>query len=268
MKAFFLLIMFACMTGHAAGVGADARIRTEIYDSTKVYKVNFQVGIVSLIQLEEGESFVISPSTVLGIGDAAAWDLGVRGNNIVLKPTQKLPDTNVIFATNKRTYAIDLLATPKTGKPTYILRFRYPDSEAAKASAEAAAEAKRVQITAAAKAEKVFINTDYVWRGDNELLKPTAAYDDGRFTRLVYDHAGELPVFYKVLPDGSEALINSNVDPENKQTIILHEVIRTVRARLGQQVIEIVNKSYVLPKFDQRGTSVHGAVRVDKEVQQ
>lgn len=34
--------------------------------------------------------------------------------------------------------------------PTYILRFRYLDTVAAKAAAEAAAEAKRAQITAAA----------------------------------------------------------------------------------------------------------------------
>ncbi|WP_341353087.1 TrbG/VirB9 family P-type conjugative transfer protein [Xylella fastidiosa] len=86
----------------------------------------------------------------MGIGDAKAWDLGVRGNNIVLKPTQKMPQTNVIVVTNKRTYSFELLATAKDSMPTYILRFRYPDTEASKA----AAEAKRVQTTAVARAEK------------------------------------------------------------------------------------------------------------------
>ena len=245
----------------------DPRIRTEIYDKSAVYDVHTQIGRASLIQFEEDESLVISPSSVLGIGDADAWNLGVRGNNIVLKPTQKMPQTNVVVVTNKRTYSFELMAAGKDTMPTYILRFRYPDSEAAKAAAEAAAEAKRAQITAAARAEKTAINTDYVWRGDNELLKPTAAYDDGRFTRLVYDHSGELPVFFKVLPDGTEALLNSNVDPDQKQTVVLHEVIRTVRARLGDQVIEIVNRAYTLPKFNQTGTSVPGAVRVDKGTQ-
>lgn len=198
----------------------------------------------------------------MGIGDAEAWNLGVRGNNIVLKPTQKMPQTNVIVVTNKRTYSFELLATAKDSIPTYILRFRYPDTEASKA----AAEAKRVQTTAAARAEKTVINTDYFWRGDNELLKPTAAYDDGRFTRLVYDHSGELPVFFKVLPDGTEALLNSNIDPEHKQTVVLHEVIRTVRARLGNQVIEIINRAYKLPKFNETGTSVPGAMRTDRDI--
>lgn len=173
-----------------------------------------------------------------------------------------MPQTNVIVVTNKRTYSFELLATAKDSMPTYILRFRYPDTEASKA----AAEAKRVQTTAAARAEKMIINTDYFWRGDNELLKPTAAYDDGRFTRLVYDHSGELPVFFKVLPDGTEALLNSNIDPEHKQTVVLHEVIRTVRARLGDQVIEIINRAYKLPKFNETGTSVPGAVRADRDI--
>ena len=178
-----------------------------------------------------------------------------------------MPQTNVVVVTNKRTYSFELQATAKDSMPTYILRFRYLDTEAAKAAAEAAAEAKRVQITAAARAEKTVINTDYVWRGENELLKPTAAYDDGRFTRLVYDHSGELPVFFKVLPDGTEALLNSNVDPDDKRTVVLHEVIRTVRARMGDQVIEIINRAYTLPKFNETGTSVPGAVRVDKGTQ-
>ena len=264
MKKLIALVL-ACVAGLAHA--DDPRIRTEIYDKAKVYNVHTQIGRASLIQLEEDESLVISPSSVLGIDDADAWNLGVRGNNIVLKPSQKMPQTNVVVVTNKRTYSFELLATAKDSMPTYILRFRYLDTEAAKAAAEAAAEAKRVQITAAARAEKTVVNTNYVWRGDNELLKPTAAYDDGRFTRLVYDHSGELPVFYKVLPDGTEALLNSNVDPDDKRTVVLHEVIRTVRARMGDQVIEIINRAYTLPKFNETGTSVPGAVRVDKGTQ-
>ncbi|MRD49392.1 conjugal transfer protein TrbG [Caenimonas koreensis DSM 17982] len=260
MKARLLsLLAIVALSAHA-----DPRIRTEIYDKTQVYNVHTMIGRATLIQLEDDESLAISPASVLGIGDADAWNLGVRGNNIVLKPSQKMPHTNVVLVTNKRTYSFELLATPKEATPTYILRFRYPDSEAAKAAAEAAAEAKRAQITAAAKAEKVVVNADYVWRGDNEMLKPTAAYDDGRSTRLVYDHGGELPVFFKVLPDGSESLLNFNIDPAHKNTVVLHEVIRTVRARMGDSVIEIVNKGYVLPKFNESGTGVPGTVRVDK----
>jgi len=262
MKALALLLLSAASVAHAG----DARIRTEIYDSNQVYNIYTAVGRASLIQLEDDESLVISPNSVLGIGDADAWNLGVRGNNIVLKPAQKLPQTNIVVVTNKRTYSFELLTAPGTDAPTYILRFRYLDTEAAKAKTEALAEAKRLDLTSAAKAQPVTINTDYVWRGTNELLKPSAAYDDGRFTRLAYDNAGELPLFFKVLPDGSEALLNSNIDEQQGNTVVLHEVIRTVRARLGDQVIEIINRSYAQPKFNETKTGVPGVVRVDKEM--
>src|SRR5262249_34961475 len=126
------------------------------------------------------------------------------------------------------------------------------------------AQAETDRITAEARAQRVRINTEYYWRGDNALLVPTAAWDDGRFTRLRYAHAGEIPVFFKVLPDGTEALINANVDSHERDVTVLQEVARVVRARLGEDVIEIVNHAYGTPSFNNSGATEHGAVRVEK----
>lgn len=253
-----LLMMAVCLVG--TPTMADSRISTKPYDSNHVYDVFTQVGRATLIQLEADETVSMSPNSLLGMGDALAWQLGVRGNNISLKPKEKRQDTNLVVVTNKRTYSFDLRNVPKNAPPTYILRFFYADTEAAKQLAEA----KRVDLVAVAKATKVELNTEYFWRGDNVLLRPTAAWDDGRFTRLVYDHAGELPVFFKVMPDGSEALINSNIDPVEKNTVVLQEVVRKARARLGDEVIEIVNLSYKVPKFNTTGAGMPGEVRVEK----
>lgn len=264
MKCLKYIGAFCACTLLAPLSQADSRIQQVPYDQTRVYHVLTKVGRTTLIQLEEGESLTVSPSSVLGMGDAAAWNVSARGNNIVFKPIESRPQTNMIVVTNKRTYSFDLEPTRKDDIPTYILRFQYPDTDAAKA----AANAKRVQITAAAKAEKITINTSYVWRGENPLLKPSAAWDDGRFTRLVYDNAAELPQFYKVLPDGSEALINTSIDPADKKTFILQDVIRTARLRLGNEVIEVINKNYQQPKFNASGSSEYGSVRVEKGVPQ
>lgn len=241
---------------------ADNRIQIESYDANRVYRIYTKVGRTTLIQLEEGETLSISPSSVLGMGDAEAWNLSVRGNNILFKQTQAKPQTNMIVVTNKRTYTFDLESATKGQSPTYILRFEYPDTQALKAQRAATRE----KLSAAVKAEKIFINTEYFWRGDNAMLKPTAAWDDGRFTRLVYDHAGELPVFFKVLPDGTETLINTSIDPVDKKTILLQEVIRTIRARLGNEVIELINRNYKLPKFNTNRAGLPGSVRVEKGI--
>lgn len=243
----------------------DSRIRTEIFSETRVYDIYAAVGRATLLQLESDETLATSASSILGIGDGDAWELGVRGNNVVFKPVKASPQTNLVLVTNKRTYSIELNMVKKNSIPTYILRFRYPDSEAARAAAEAAAEAKRVGITAAARAEPRKVNTSYSWKGENNLLAPTGAFDDGRFTRLIYNHSGELPVFFKVLPDGSESLVNTNVDEKDRSLVVFHEVIRTVRARLNNDVVEIINDNYVLPSLNTSGSSASGVVRVNKE---
>jgi type IV secretion system protein VirB9 len=261
-KALFILALLLCSVAHAAV--DDTRIQQVIYGKKNVYPIRAQVGRTVLIQFEEGETLESSHSTILGMGDAAAWNLSARGSSIVFKPTAVKPQTNLVIVTNKRSYIFDLDMVKKGEQPTYFMYFDYPDTD--KARADQLAE--RAKLTAAAKSEKIIPNTDYVWRGSNVLLKPTAAWDDGRFTRLMYDSAIETPVFFKLLPDGTEAQINTSIDPVERNTIILQEVIRTVRARLGKEVIEIVNNNYQLPKFNRLGAGVSGAVRIEKGVQQ
>lgn len=242
---------------------ADVRIQREIYDMRRVYPIYTQVGRTTLVQLEKDESLSINDSSVLGMGDEKGWDLAVRGNNIMFKQKAIKPDTNLIVVTNKRTYSFDLKTASKIDPLTYVLHFSYPDSEAALAALEAEMLEKKAKLTAAAKAENIVINTDYVWRGDNALLKPTSAWDDGRFTRFGYDHAGALPLFFKVLPDGTEAQLNYNIDPDDPTSILLQEVIQVARVRLGKDVIEVVNKAYKLPKFNKFGAGMNGTIRIE-----
>lgn len=264
MKKIILAMLFLASTHVLAN---DIRIQRAVYDSERVYIINTRVGRTTLVQLEEDEALTISDASVLGMGDATAWNLSVRGNNIIFKQAQEHPDTNMIIVTNKRTYSFDLKTAKKDTAPTYVLKFTYPDTEALKATKEAEKAMTIAKLTAAAKTDERVLNTEYVWRGDNELLKPTAAWDDGRFTRFMYDHAGVLPVFFKVMPDGSEARINSNIDTEDGRVVILQDVTQTIRARLNDEVIEIINKGYLLPKFNKNGAGQAGAVRIDGKLQ-
>jgi type IV secretion system protein VirB9 len=260
-KLYALTLITLAVTGNA--LAADPRIREVVYDRNKVYTVYTAIGFASLIQFAPGEWLDESKSALLGFGDADAWNVGVSGNNITVKPGAKLPQTNVIVVTNKRTYAFDLRLANQQTQPTYIMRFTYPEDHAA----EIAAIQRKLDITAKSRAEKWTVNTNYIWKGRDEdaALAPGAAWDDGRFTRLEYNHAGELPVFYKVMPDGTEALLNYNIDDKSHGTVVLQEVARTVRARLNKQVIEIHNRGYKLPGLNETGAGEHGARRVITE---
>lgn len=265
------LVMFCLLTKFAAAndieIQRDNRIQRENYDSNRVYVINTVVGRATLVKLEEDESLTVSESSVLGMGFADAWTLAARGNNIIFKQSRANPDTNLIIVTNKRTYAFDLKTAKKDTPATYVLAFKYPDTEALKLAKKNEQDLLLAKVAAAAKTDKRVFNVDYVWRGDNEQLKPTAAWDDGRFTRLLYDHSGTLPVFFKVLPDGSEARINYNVDFDDGRIVILQEVAQTIRVRLNNEVIEVINKNYQLPKFNKNGAGQAGAVRVENGVE-
>lgn len=273
----FTALISASFAAAAGEVYQDSRIREEVYNPKRVYTIHTEIGKAVLIQFAPGET-VDSEKTdlsLLSMGFGKAWQIGTRANSFSMKPADAKPETNLLIVTNKRRYVFDLKMAKKPQQPTYALSFIYPEDEKRErleqfANAErlvtqaAAAQAAKDRITAGSRAKKVVINTDYSWRGTNQLLRPTAAWDDGQFTHLEYKHAGELPLFYKVLPDGTEALINMNISQTSGYTTVLQEVTRVIRARLGNEVVEIVNRNYKVPAFNETGTSVHGAVRVDK----
>jgi type IV secretion system protein VirB9 len=242
---------------------ADSRIREETYDASRVYTINAAVGCAAMIELERGE--VIDPNQNssaggIGMGDPKAWNMSATGNRVFFKPKADSPQTNLIVASDRRTYVFDLRYVAAKGlcsNTTYVLRFSYPEV----ALQKSAEQLRREAVLAQAQAQRVTINTNYTWRGSAAALKPTAAWDDGRFTRLQYDHAGELPLFYKVLPDGTEALVNSNLDIDDPTIVVLQEVSRTVRVRLGNDVIEVINRGYKLPAFNRSGAGFPGTVR-------
>jgi type IV secretion system protein VirB9 len=270
-----LLISFSAFSKN------DPRIYNFVYDKNKVYPVYTMLGAAILLQLEEDERLNITDTGALGMGDSKAWKLGVQGNGILMKPQASFPNTNLIIVTNKRTYVFEILTVANGHSPTYVVRFMYPDTEAKQKeerrlqAIKTAKEARENDLQRAniySKAKLIF-NPNYSWIGSSSkqssksvtLLKPSAAWDDGRFTHLQYDNAASMPNFYKVLPDGTEALINSNIDPQEKNTVILQEVVRMIRVRLGEEVIEVINNAFVVPAFNKSGTGGFDSLRVLKK---
>lgn len=246
------------------GVSDDGKIRVVEYNKNQVVNINSKFGVVTLIQLEDDEIIDNDANGGLGLGDKKAWSIDVRGNHIFLKPTSKSPNTNMVVVTNKRTYAFNLRAVANQ-TAGYIVRFNYPDtqaaleSEATRRSAAIQAKLNGVKNTSV----RALNMAGYFMRGD-KALAPTKMWDDGRFTYLKYANSADLPAIYRILPDGKESLVNTHVE---KDTIVIQETAKGYMLRLGQSALEIHNAKFD-PKgtFNELGTSSDEMIRLERGV--
>lgn len=271
LTALLLMGLLPAVSGAVSvpkGSAKDGRIQTVVYNPDDVIHVHARIGEAVLIQLEDGE-LLTGDTSGLGMGDTEAWNLAVRGNNLYMKPVASAPATNMLITTNKkRTYAFDLSLTGKKNgkyvqKPTYLLRFVYPDTAEYKARAEAQKQAKALEkIKGTRHRSSVQYNYNY-WGKGNKALAPTAAYDNGRFTYFSFDNGRELPLIYKVMADGTEMLLNSHVEGD---TVVIHETAKYFVLRLGKSVLGLENRSFdEQGTFNRTGTGNHDFVRISRE---
>ncbi len=251
-----------------AGRG-DERIRTVPYDANQVVKIYTASGNPTLIQFEDGETAEDPGKGMIGIGDARAGTVGPKGSSIMLKPKARQPDTTLLVVTTKRTYAFEICSVLKKSgiRPTLIIRFNYPDSRARAAQAAAKKQGaidERIGQIAGRDGAGARRNANYMKQGD-EVLAPSHVDDDGRFTFMRFDSTRELPVVYKILPDGGEALSNFHMDSDTG-TVVIHEVAARFHLRYGNAVMAIRNDGFNPDgKLNLTGTTVPNAVRLQKD---
>ncbi|MDZ4212003.1 MAG: TrbG/VirB9 family P-type conjugative transfer protein, partial [Methylotenera sp.] len=203
-------------------------------------------------------------------GDSAGWEIvATKGNNdIFMKPKSSAHDTNLVVATDRRSYAFDLriLSDRSSEIATWHLAFTYakPVTELPPLTAaqiEVLNKAKVKTLQAAPQPKK---NTQYsmqVMPASDEIA-PTAAWDDGTFTYLRIPNHREIPTVFRVTADGTESMVNTHMEGDNKDTIVIHGVAKRYVLRLSSQVVGIWNDAYdiegVSPK---NGTVTLGVTR-------
>lgn len=274
MKNALISIMMLCAASTAAHAAeaeylmhTDNGIRTVQYNPSQVVYIYTGPGNPTLIQFEDDETVVDPSKGMVGMGDAKAWSVGAKSNSILMKPLAKAPDTKLLVVTSKRTYAFKILTAPPDIEPTLIVRFDYPDSKikaaqlAAKKQALIDEKLGKLPAKDGAASSK---NTNYMKQGD-EALAPSSVYDDGLFTYMRFDSSRELPVIYKLLPDGTEALTNPHMVPETG-TLVVHETASNFLLRYGTAVMAIRNDGFnPAGKLNVLGTTVPNAVRMKKD---
>jgi type IV secretion system protein TrbG len=209
-----------------------------------LYRLYTAPGQVSDIALQPGESLIS-----VAAGDTARWVIGdtssgsgtARRTHVLVKPSAAGLRSNLVIATDRRVYHIEVESTARTAMAS--ISWAYPDDAlvALRGSASAATE-EPVSAGVAVDA----LNFNYRIEGDNPPWRPVRAFDDGRQVFIEFPPAlaqGEAPPLFIVGDRGRAELVNYRI---RGHYYVVDRLFAAAELRLGehrQQVVRIVSIS-------------------------
>jgi len=213
----------------------DSRIRSAVYNAEEIYRLVGFVGYHLDLEFEPGESF-----TGISAGDPEALTYSAHDNVLTLRPRAELVQMNLTVSTTKRRYYFEYSATARRPSRAlddvmYAVRFTYPAPKGDALSPE-----DRIALELARAAQSRPRNVDY-WFCGTHSLKPIAASDDGVHTRLTFAPNSELPAVFVRNDDGTESLLNFNIDAGD---VVIHRVAERFILRRGKLTACVVNKGF------------------------
>jgi P-type conjugative transfer protein TrbG len=182
-----------------------------------LFQIYSAPGQVTDIALQEGEELV-GPGPVAA-GDTARWIIGdtlsgvgaTRRVHILVKPTRPDIMTNMIINTNRRTYHLELRATPATYMAA--VSWSYPQDELI---ALRAVEIERERAAPIASGiTYAALNFAYRVKGDKVPWRPVRVFDDGRQLFVEFGETiatGEMPPLFVLGDKGAAELVNYRVE--------------------------------------------------------
>lgn len=218
------------------------------YTEGALYRLYGGPGQISDIALQPGETLVS-----VSAGDTVRWVVGdtVSGSgpgsraHVLVKPITGGITTNLMIATDRRTYHLELISV-ESGYMA-ALSWRYP----ADAFAGLTARNERAQARSASTAERALsldtLNFDYSISGDDPDWKPLRAFDDGAqvFIQMpVGLGQSEAPPLFVMGEDGAE-LVNYRV---RGGYYIVDHLFEAAELRLGQKNQTVVRISKGKPR--------------------
>lgn len=202
-----------------------------------LYQVYTSPGQVTDIALQEGEQLV-GPGPVAA-GDTVRWIIGdtISGSgpaarvHILVKPTQPDLATNLVINTDRRTYHLELRATPATYMASVSWTYSQ-DQLIALRSANAAADSAAPVATGIDPAALAF---RYLIEGDRASWRPARAFDDGRQVFIEFPVGvaqGEMPPLFVMGPAGDAELVNYRVQG---RYMVVDRLFAAAELRLGDR---------------------------------
>ncbi|MGH8199424.1 MAG: TrbG/VirB9 family P-type conjugative transfer protein [Steroidobacteraceae bacterium] len=214
----------------------DPRIRVAPYRPDVVYRLRGYLGYQIDITFAVGERFA-----GIGVGDSKGITFAADANHLFLKPRASHVATNLTVLTNRRTYLFDYETDPvppdQSGADViYALRFEYAATSTPRGLLAPSQVEKDLLAAQSARAR----NYNY-WYCGAPSLKPVAAWDDGVQTTLAFGVHTELPAVFALNEDGSESLVNFDVQAGR---IVVQRVARRLIVRRGRLTGCIVDRAF------------------------
>jgi len=173
------------------------------------------------IELERGEVIVGEPQ----IGDGVRWKVSpavhgagtAKTTHVIVKPTARSIETNLIIPTDRRVYHLRLVSVDDSARFTRYISFYYPDSAAkswASYQAQAQKEENPVIDRPAVSVDQLDFDYNLEIESGDGRFKPIRVFNDGQktFIQMPYSmSANEAPVFFVIGADDKEQLVNYRI---------------------------------------------------------
>ena len=204
-----------------------------------LYRLYTAPGRVSDIALEPGEtlaSVAAGDTTRWTVGDTSSGSGETRRTHLLVKPFAAGQSTNLVIATDRRVYHVQLTSTASTAMTA--IRWTYPEHELLVLSRRKAAEEAARPVSAGIAIEN--LDFGYKISGDRPAWRPLRAFDDGRQTWIEFPAdiaAGEAPPLFVVGSNGEAELVNYRVAG---RYYVVDRLFAAAELRLGAKKQKIV----------------------------
>ena len=125
-----------------ASMGADARVRSVLYNPVDVIRLDTHLRVNTAIELGAGERI----DSVL-LGDSEAFEVEVLSNRttVSIKPVIAGAETNMTIYTGRRTITL-AISEGQSRNATYRLVLRYPETNTGRTSQSAVAPGRKYGV--------------------------------------------------------------------------------------------------------------------------
>lgn len=265
----------------------DSNIQFADYRSNEVVAITAYIGMGTHIVLSKNE---VIKDAIVGFSDG--WETLVKGNhlflkakstagtrsstdeegnvfteNVLVQPTPEQWKTNLTLVTDQRIYSFLLrlgVGEKSRRQNTFRLTFGYPEEKAAllqqQRTKKRAMSKKRTPVPAQR-------NWKYMMQigKQSRNIAPIKAFDDGRFTYFSFAQNSEIPAIFIVSETGKETLVNSHINPDNPNTLVIQRIAQQFVFRLGKSVVGVTNNAFNTLVVDTRsGSTIDNVTRTLK----